>query len=227
MRSSIILTSLLATLALANPLDKRYLTTKVEVYTVWTTVTRGAEPTGYGRSKGHDRGGGRGRHRSSSAVAEPSVASSSADVVVPTLTPEASPSPSPSEEAPVPSEEVPVPSEEAPYPSAPAETSSEAPIPTSEPAPAPVTSDTNKGVTPSAPASSAPAPSSPAPAPSKASSAYGQAILDQHNIHRANHTDTGPLAWSDALAATALKIANSCVYQHDTYVSIFFDLDHH
>jgi hypothetical protein len=211
MLSSLILTSLLAALSLATPVDKRHLTTKVEVYTVWTTVTRnGAVATG--------KNGGHGRHHSSSAVAEPSAVPTTSDVVVSSSTPEANlpPTEAPSSyEAPA-SSEVPAPTSEAPAPSseAPAPTS-EAPAPTSE-APAPTFSDSNKGVSASAPAPPPPAASSPPPV-SNAPSSYGQKILEQHNVHRANHTNTGPLSWSDALAATALKTANSCVYQHDTY----------
>lgn len=212
MRTSIILTSLLATLALATPVDKRALTTKVEVYTVWTTVTRGAEPTG------HNRSGGRHRHRSSSRLAEPSSAepsavSTSTEVVVSTSTPE--PSPLSTEEAPIPAEPATTSLEETTSTTKTATTSVETPAATPDAAPAPVlaptTPDSDEAVS-----EPAPVPSSPAPVVNVASSSYGQKILDQHNIHRANHTDTGPLSWSDELAATALKIANSCVYAHDT-----------
>lgn len=214
MRSSIILTSLLATLAVATPVEKRYLTTKVEVYTVWTTVTKGeAAPTAVSNvdaedsyndnDRGRGRGRGQGRQGSSSAVDEPTSVPSSSEVVLPTSTPQPAPS----------SFRV-------------------APTPSDEPAPTPVTLDSNKGVSASAPAPSAPAPSAPAasssaPLPAVGSS-YGQKILDQHNIHRVNHTNTGPLTWSDKLAATALKIANSCVYAHDTYDYFFlFFSDRH
>jgi len=44
---------------------------------------------------------------------------------------------------------------------------------------------------------------------------YSQSIVDHHNAHRANHSAPA-LAWDDAVAATALKIANSCNYAHDT-----------
>jgi uncharacterized protein YkwD len=189
MRSSIILTSLLATLALAKPLDKRYLTTKVEVYTVYTTVTMGAQTASHL--------GGRHRHRSSSAIAQSSAAGTTTDVVVPTYTPQ--PPASSSEAVPSSSEAPAPPSSEAPAPP-----SSKAPAPSS--APAPVSS---------APAPSTPASSSAAPVMSNLGD-YAQKILDQHNVHRANHTDTNPLTWSDQLTATALKIANSCVYAHDT-----------
>jgi hypothetical protein len=46
-------------------------------------------------------------------------------------------------------------------------------------------------------------------------SSYAQAILDQHNNHRSNHS-ASPLVWSDDLANTAQTIGQSCVYAHDT-----------
>ena len=167
-------------------MGKRALTTKDEVFTVWTTVTKGAAPTGLSDGRSKDRSGGRHGHRSSSPVAEPSADPAISDVaVVPSPTPDAVPSPE------------------------------EAPIPSSEPDPTAAVPDSNKGVSASAPAASSPAPDM-APAANVASS-YGQQILDQHNIHRANHSNTGPVTWSDQLAATALKIANTCVYEHNTY----------
>lgn len=196
MRSSVILASLLAIFALANPVDKRALTTKLEIYTVYTTVTRGAEPTPSSRSRGHSRG--HGRPRSSSTVAvtsavETPIIPTSIEVVVPTPTPEAV---SATYEAAPSSSEAPV-------------TSLEASVPAPDPVPSP------EAQTP-APEPPAPAAPSPAPVGKGASSSWAQQVLNQHNVHRANHTNTGPLDWSDALAATALKIANSCVYAHDT-----------
>jgi hypothetical protein len=47
------------------------------------------------------------------------------------------------------------------------------------------------------------------------SNSYAALIVDHHNAHRANHS-APPLAWDDTAAATALKIANSCNYAHDT-----------
>jgi hypothetical protein len=46
-------------------------------------------------------------------------------------------------------------------------------------------------------------------------SSYAQAILDQHNNHRSNHS-ANPLVWDDNLANTAQTIGQSCVYAHDT-----------
>jgi len=68
-----------------------------------------------------------------------------------------------------------------------------------------------------APAQAAPVASSPA-APVVAAAAptdYAGIVVAHHNAHRANHSAPA-LVWDDALAATALKIANSCNYAHDT-----------
>jgi hypothetical protein len=73
-----------------------------------------------------------------------------------------------------------------------------------------------------APATTAPAAStwSSAPAASSAASSgsvssYAQAILDQHNNHRSNHS-ANPLVWDDNMASIAQQIGASCVYAHNT-----------
>jgi uncharacterized protein YkwD len=43
---------------------------------------------------------------------------------------------------------------------------------------------------------------------------YETAILDQHNIHRRNHS-APDLAWDATLAQYASNTANSCVFEHD------------
>ena len=48
-----------------------------------------------------------------------------------------------------------------------------------------------------------------------ASDSYSQAILDQHNNHRAN-SSAPALTWSDSMASIAAEIASSCVYAHNT-----------
>lgn len=71
-------------------------------------------------------------------------------------------------------------------------------------------------------AAAAPASSAPAPAPNVVAPAtqqrqvtgYNALALAHHNIHRRNHS-APDLIWSDQLAYTASKIANSCVYAHD------------
>lgn len=71
--------------------------------------------------------------------------------------------------------------------------------------------------TPAAATTTAAAAWSSAPAaPSGGSvSSYAQAILDQHNNHRSNHS-ANPLVWDNDLANTAQTIGQSCVYAHDT-----------
>lgn len=69
----------------------------------------------------------------------------------------------------------------------------------------------------------APAPAAPqAPAGGSYSGAgqatpadYSEAVVAHHNAHRANHSAPA-LSWDAGLAATAEKIASSCVYAHDT-----------
>ena len=46
---------------------------------------------------------------------------------------------------------------------------------------------------------------------------YISAAVDSHNYHRANHS-ASDMSWSDSLAASALIVANTCVFQHDMYV---------
>ncbi|XP_044715225.1 cysteine-rich secretory protein family domain-containing protein [Hirsutella rhossiliensis] len=43
---------------------------------------------------------------------------------------------------------------------------------------------------------------------------YEQTMLEQHNVHRRNHS-ASDLAWDNTLAQYAENIANSCVFQHD------------
>jgi hypothetical protein len=86
--------------------------------------------------------------------------------------------------------------------------------PTAEPVPEATTA---------APVADSPSPSYQAPAatPTAASGGgytggndYAKSVTDHHNAHRANHSAPA-LEWDDALAATALKIAQSCNYAHD------------
>jgi len=63
-------------------------------------------------------------------------------------------------------------------------------------------------------ASSAPAAPAPTTASVSAPGDYAQTVVNHHNAHRANHSAPA-LQWDAALAATALKIANSCNYAHD------------
>lgn len=78
------------------------------------------------------------------------------------------------------------------------------------------------------PVAAAPAPYTPTPEASPSAPAsgysgsgqatsgdYGDAVVQHHNAHRANHSAPA-LEWDAGLAATAEKIASSCVYAHDT-----------
>ncbi|KAF2216257.1 hypothetical protein CERZMDRAFT_116355 [Cercospora zeae-maydis SCOH1-5] len=69
---------------------------------------------------------------------------------------------------------------------------------------------------PSPPPAPAPAPApSPSSAPSgPASGSYADVCLYHHNLHRQNHSAPA-LVWDDGLAATAQKIADTCVYAHN------------
>jgi hypothetical protein len=69
-------------------------------------------------------------------------------------------------------------------------------------------------IAPAANWSFAPATSSAASSSGSASS-YAQAILDQHNIHRANHSPPA-LVWDDDMASIAQQIGQSCFYAHNT-----------
>ncbi|TID20294.1 putative effector 14 [Venturia nashicola] len=83
-------------------------------------------------------------------------------------------------------------------------------------APVPEAPATTPVVTPVVSPAPAPASSSPAvSAAAKAPNDYAQKCVDHHNAHRLNHS-VDAIAWDDALAATALKIAKSCIYAHDT-----------
>lgn len=49
---------------------------------------------------------------------------------------------------------------------------------------------------------------------------YSNVALSEHNIHRSNHSFTGSLFWDTEIAGYAQTTASSCVYQHDTFVSL-------
>lgn len=51
--------------------------------------------------------------------------------------------------------------------------------------------------------------------PAAAPSGYQGLILDSHNIHRSNHSAPA-LTWNQTLAESALALANTCDYHHDT-----------
>ncbi|PMD14204.1 PR-1-like protein [Hyaloscypha hepaticicola] len=106
----------------------------------------------------------------------------------------------------------------APPPPPPAPTTSTTP-------PAPVVVVTPQVQAPPAPVSTpqvvavqAPAPVVAAPAPAATPTDYISAAVDSHNYHRANHS-ASDISWSDSLAASALIVANTCVFQHDMGVN--------
>lgn len=207
MRSSMILALLLAPLALANPVDKRYLTTKIETVTVWTTVTKGASPTGYPYKSN--------RHRSSSSVGQPSADSGGSAVVVSTSTLEPALSSSgeaPSAKEPMPTSEPDSGGSDVVFPTSALEPA----LSSSRQAPTSKTSVSTSEAAP-VPATSGSAPASLSTEVASGSSAYRQLVVNQYNELRAKHEGTGPVEWSDKVYATALKIAKSCNYKHDTY----------
>jgi hypothetical protein len=46
---------------------------------------------------------------------------------------------------------------------------------------------------------------------------YASKILENHNVHRRNHS-AGDLVWDNTLASYAETLARRCSFQHDTYV---------
>jgi hypothetical protein len=87
---------------------------------------------------------------------------------------------------------------------------------TAPPPPPPAADTTTWAPPPPPPAATswAPAPAAPAPA-APASNDYSDVVVYNHNVHRANHSAPDAV-WSQSLADTALKIAQSCVYAHNT-----------
>ncbi|KAH8648653.1 CAP domain-containing protein [Xylariales sp. PMI_506] len=73
-------------------------------------------------------------------------------------------------------------------------------------------------VSPSAPSTTAVTTTSSVPSPIVTGEAYIDTILRHHNVHCAKHT-VPSLTWSPSLAETAMLIASSCVFQHDTSVN--------
>ncbi|OKL55793.1 hypothetical protein UA08_08857 [Talaromyces atroroseus] len=57
--------------------------------------------------------------------------------------------------------------------------------------------------------------SSSATATATATSAYQAMVIEAHNIHRANHS-ASDLIWNSTLAESALALANTCNYGHNT-----------
>lgn len=83
------------------------------------------------------------------------------------------------------------------------------PEPVYVPAPAPPPEPTTY-----APPPPAANPAQQAPAPSTDYGNYEQTMLEQHNVHRRNHS-AGDLTWDATLAQYALNTANTCKFAHD------------
>jgi uncharacterized protein YkwD len=197
MKSVLVATSLMAAMAMSKPLEKRYYVTETDIYTVTVTETGGwaAGPTeawghwGWGQSA--DPTTATSTTDAAAAAADPTEAWSSwggqsADPAYTTSTTTAAAAAA---------------STWAPSSS----WTSEAPASTPQ---APASTPTSTAATWS---------SAPAAASSSASSpnSYAQAILDQHNNHRSNHSAQA-LVWDDNMASIAQQIAESCVYAHNT-----------
>ena len=101
-----------------------------------------------------------------------------------------------------------------PPPAAPVVTTTKAPAP---PPPAPTTTTPEVKEPTSAP----PQPTTTTqpdtgskPPPTVNLGSYEQTMLDQHNVHRANHSAPA-LTWDSTLAQYAANTGNKCIFQHD------------
>lgn len=111
-------------------------------------------------------------------------------------------------------------------PSSPSPTQSpNSPSPSDSPSsPESPTSPANTGQTLVSQETSSPSSSSSSPSSSAETSKpppktdYKGQVIYHHNIHRSNHS-APPISWDDGLAATAQHICNTCVYEHNTYVT--------
>ncbi|PNP48900.1 hypothetical protein TGAMA5MH_00058 [Trichoderma gamsii] len=201
-----------AILAAAMPLDKRALETQWVTDIVTVTVT-----------------------------VDPSAPSSAGGVFIQAVSSQPAATPSPQVQAPAPkpvyvapppavSSPKPAPPPPSPAPAAPqtstvivveAPKSSPAPAPSPEvavkssPKPSPKPSPSPVAASPK-PAASSPAASSSSSSSSSSSGSndYQSAMLNEHNIHRANHSAPA-LEWDDQLAGFAHITASGCVFAHD------------
>ncbi|KAM0264155.1 hypothetical protein ACHAQJ_000901 [Trichoderma viride] len=131
----------------------------------------------------------------SPVAAAPQTVKTVTTVVVPAVqAPAASPKPSPQ---PAPAPEV---------VAAPSPKPSPKPSPSPSPSPKPVAAASPKPAAAASPAAS--------PAASSSGSNYQSAIVNEHNIHRANHSAPA-LEWDDTLAGFAQITAAGCVFAHD------------
>lgn len=173
---------------MSKPIERRELVTVEDIVTVYTTVTEGAVPTNPVDVNGqyaHSQFHTRSWSRTWSYVATTATVVSSSNVE-PTETSTAS-------------TETPVSTS----------SSAEVQVITSSSSVAQVTTSSSITVIQSSSTSTT------AAAATSSASSYETIVLNQHNIHRTNHSAVD-IAWNETLAATALKIAQSCVYAHDT-----------
>ncbi|KAL6813223.1 PR-1-like protein [Trichoderma sp. SZMC 28013] len=230
MKSSAVLLAAGALLVSAMPLDKRAL--DIQWVTDIVTVTVTVDPSA-SASATPTAGGVFVQNVSEQPAATPSpqpaapapkpvyapppppAAPSSKPAVTPQSVPQAAPQPAPASSAPA----------VAPKPViVPAESPAPAPKPSPSPTPEVVVAKPSPKPAPSPSPSPKPAPSpSPSPKPAASSPAasapasgndYSSIVVNEHNIHRANHS-APDLAWDTTLAGYAQTIAEGCVFAHD------------
>ncbi|GAD95040.1 SCP-like extracellular protein [Paecilomyces variotii No. 5] len=199
MRAAVLIGALCAIGTMGSPIEKRVYETDLSVVTVTSTVTGGEQ--------------------------------------VATVVPAPAPAPAPVEQKqaaePAPQEQATTITSAYEYTvtSAPETSATEVdPVATSAPAPEPTT--TTAAPQPATTSSSSEVTTAPAPTTSSTTSAapstsadsqsstgeeYQAQILQNHNMHRSNHSAPA-LAWSTDLESTAQQLADGCVYQHNTQI---------
>jgi outer membrane biosynthesis protein TonB len=197
MRFATFLTALGAAVAIASPihqaLHKRVIVYDIITETDYVTVTEGAVPT-------QTPEGVKTVLISTTVWVNPVEASEPSSYAVPPPPPAPTTTCITTEPTPAPA----APTTTEPAPAAVPTTTSEAPPP-AEPAPT-TTTEEAAPVAQSTTSVAAVAAASPTD--------YNSAAIDHHNYHRANHS-APDITWSDSLAASALVVANSCVFAHD------------
>lgn len=197
MKSVLVATSLMAAMAMSKPLEKRYYVTETDVYTVTVTQT-GGWAAGATEAWGHWGHWGQSADPTSAAAA--SAASANPTNAWGNWGQSTDPATANSPTAPV---DPATPTSAA----APAWTPANTPESPASPASTPTSAPVASAWTSAPPTASSSSPSGP--------NSYAQAILDQHNNHRQNHSAPA-LVWDDNMANIAQQIAESCVYAHNT-----------
>ncbi|KAJ9253107.1 hypothetical protein DTO207G8_4408 [Paecilomyces variotii] len=204
MRAAVLIGALCAVGAMGSPLQKRVYETDLSIVTVTSTVTGGeqaatAAPVPVEQKQAAEPAPQEQATTVTSAY-EYTVTATSSQTSATEVDPVATSAPAPAPE--------PTTTTAAPQP---ATTSSSSEVTT---APAPTTSSTTRAApvtTSSATTSSA------APSQSSTNDDYQAMILENHNIHRSNHSASA-LAWSTDLESTAQQLADGCVYEHNTQI---------